>query len=106
MRKAIFFKLKPGSAEEYGRRHAALPDEMRAVLDEAGFRNYSIWRIEGFLFAYYELEDEDRSAAVLAASPVFQSWRNWMEDVVAVDADGTKEWPMELVFIHEGAEPR
>ena len=102
MRKAVFFKLKPGTAQEYKKRHDELPDAMRKVLDEAGFRNYSIWRIDDFLFAYWELDDEERAERVLGSSAVFRRWRDWMEDVVAVDAEGKKEWPMELMFFHEG----
>jgi len=102
MRKAIYFKLKPGAAEEYKRRHAQIPAEISAVLTEAGYRNYSIWRVDTFLFAYFEVEDEERAAQVLAASDVYARWRTWMEDVVEVDPDGQKEWPMELVFFHQG----
>jgi L-rhamnose mutarotase len=102
MRKAVFFRLKPGAAQEYRKRHDALPGAMRDVLDEAGFRNYSIWRVDDFLFAYWEVGDEGRATKVLQSSAVFRQWREWMEDVVAVDADGKKEWPMELMFLHEG----
>jgi L-rhamnose mutarotase len=101
-RKAVFFRLKPGAAEEYQRRHAVLPEAMRTVLDKAGFLDYSIWRIDDMLFACYELIDEERARLVLESSPVYKQWRFWMEDVVAVDDDGRKEWPMELVFLHEG----
>jgi len=102
MRKAVFFKLKPGAAQEYKKRHDNLPEAMCEVLDEAGFRNYSIWRIDDFLFAYWELDDEERAERVLRSSAVFRRWREWMEDVVAVDAEGKKEWPMELMFFHGG----
>jgi L-rhamnose mutarotase len=102
MRKAIFFRLKPGMAEEYKRRHDAIPEEMRAVLTEAGFKNYSIWRLDNLLVAYYELEDEEGASKILRSSHVYARWRDWMEDVVAIDDDGQKEWPMELVFLHEG----
>ncbi|MCE5256319.1 MAG: L-rhamnose mutarotase, partial [Spirochaetaceae bacterium] len=65
MRKALFFRLKPGAADEYARRHSAIPSEMRAVLTEAGYRNYSIWRKDDLLFAYFELENEEYAAKVL-----------------------------------------
>jgi L-rhamnose mutarotase len=102
MRKAVFFRLKPGMADEYKRRHDAMPEDMHTVLMEAGFKNYSIWRVDNLLFAYYELEDEERMSEVLRSSPVYARWRVWMEDVVALDRDGQKEWPMELMFLHGG----
>jgi len=101
VRKAIFFRLKPGAAAEYARRHAEIPEEMRVLLSEAGYRNYSIWRFEDRLFAYFELDDEGKASKILGSSEVYKKWRRWMEEVVAVDPDGEKEWPMELVFLHE-----
>jgi len=101
MRKVVYFRLKPGGVEEYKRRHDAIPAEMRAVLTEAGYRNYSIWRLGTMLVAYFEVENEDHATQIFAASEVYARWRAWMEDVVAVDPNGQKEWPMELVFLHE-----
>ena len=76
---------------------------MRDVLTEAGFRNYSIWNRGDMLFAYYEVDDEERMAGVLAASAVFAEWRAWMEEAVYVEpGTGRKEWPMEMVFYHAG----
>jgi L-rhamnose mutarotase len=101
MRKAVYFRLKSGAADEYKRRHATVPAEIEAVLTEAGYKNYSIWRIDNFLFAYFEVEDEEWASRVFAGSRAYARWRTWMEDVVEVNPDGQKEWPMELVFLHK-----
>ena len=101
MRKAIYFRLKPGAADEYKRRHAQIPPEMSMVLTEAGYKNYSIWRVDNLLFSYFEIDDEERASRVFAASEVYSRWRIWMEDFIEVNPNGQKEWPMELVFFHE-----
>ncbi len=104
MRKAVYFRLKPGMGEEYKRRHGNIPDEMRRLLSEAGLRNYSIWNWEDMLFAYYEVEDETRMERILQGSSIYHQWRKLMEDVILVDQDGQKEWMMKLMFLHEGDE--
>jgi len=102
MRKAIYFRLKPGAAEEYKKRHDHIPPEMSAVLTAAGYKNYSTWRVDNLLFAYFEVDDEERANRIFAASEVYSTWRSWMEDVIEITPKGQKEWPMELVFFHEG----
>jgi L-rhamnose mutarotase len=104
MRRAVFFRLKPGKGDEYRQCHAQLPADMRCVLNEAGLRNYSIWNHQDMLFGYYEVEDEGRMHRVLQSSEVYARWRTSMEAFVEIDAQGQKEWPMEIVFLHTGKE--
>lgn len=98
----IYFRLKPGKKEAYKAAHAAIWQEVSDVLDEAGIKNYSIWNLDDMLFAYYEVEDEAKMEQVLAGNEAYQRWRDWMEEFVYQDPDGTKEWPMEMVFYHKG----
>lgn len=103
VRKGIYFKLKPGARPGYVKAHEQIWPEMRRLLDEAGFRNYSIWNTEEKLFAYYELEDEVRTESILHNSSIYQKWRDQMEEYVYLDPQtGQKEWPMEMVFYHKG----
>lgn len=101
-RKGIFFKLRPGMKEEYARRHANAPQALIDTLRRAGIHDYTIWNHEDMLFACYQVEDEKRCEEVLAACPVYNKWREEMEQVVYVTpVTGQKEWPMERMFLME-----
>ena len=53
----------PGKLEEYIRRHEHLWPEMKAVLKEAGIRNYTIWNVGN------------------------ECWNAYMKDVMQMDMD-------------------
>ena len=55
--------LKPGMEEEYEKRHAQLWPEMKAMLEEKGVHNYSIYwdRDTNILFGYQEVHGESSS---------------------------------------------
>lgn len=102
-RVGIYFQLKEGAGEGYIRAHQNIWPQMREVLNEAGICNYSIWNLDEKLFAYYEVEDEKKMEAILSGSEVYAKWRELMEEFVYKEwVTGTKEWPMELVFFHQG----
>ena len=52
----------PGKLEEYIRRHDQIWPEMRAVLADAGIRNYTIWNVGNELFGYYECDSVEYAA--------------------------------------------
>lgn len=102
-RTGIFFKLKTGKKQDYIDVHHNIWPEVKEALDEAGICNYSIWNLGEMLFAYYEVEDEERMDRVLAGNEAYQRWRDFMEDFVYKEPlSGTKEWPMEMVFYNKG----
>lgn len=99
---AIFFKLKEGKAQGYKKMHDEIWPQMTEILDIAGFRNYTIWRKDDMLFAYYEIKDEQRAEIILSESSVYARWRECMEEFVWKDpVTGQKEWRMENMFTHE-----
>ncbi len=98
----IYFMLKAGAKNAYKEAHRMIWPEMRQVLDVAGIKNYSIWNLGEQLFAYYEVDDEEKMKTVLSESKVYKRWRDWMEEFVYQDENGTKEWPMEMVFYNKG----
>ena len=49
--------VKEGMLSEYRRRHDEIWPELKAVLKEAGIRNYTIWNVGSELFAYDEWEE-------------------------------------------------
>ena len=68
-------QVRPDRLDEYVRQHEAVwPDMLQAIAD-AGRRNYSLFlRDDGMLIGYYETDDDDASAAALAADPRTAAW--------------------------------
>ena len=88
LRKAFVMSVNPGQEAEYQRRHGPIWPELAAVLTAHGVHNYSIFLHPGThqLFAYVEIEDEARWAAV-AQTPVCQRWWKFMGDVMPSNPD-------------------
>ncbi len=81
-------RIADGQIEEYKRRHDAIWPEMKAVLKEAGIRNYTIWLSGQELFGYYECEQGVAYAArVQTESPVVQRWDAYMKDILIMEKD-------------------
>ena len=81
-------KIVDGAIDEYVRRHDALWDEMKKVLSEAGFVNYTIWNVGNELFGYYECEKGVEFAAKnQAESPIVDKWNEYMKDVMDMVMD-------------------
>ncbi|MDF3057274.1 MAG: rhaM [Rariglobus sp.] len=88
IRKAFVMSVNPGSEREYEHRHRPIWPELEAVLKAHGVHNYSIFfdAPTRTLFAYAEIEDEARWAAI-AATPECQKWWRHMGDVMPSNAD-------------------
>ena len=95
--------IKPGAIAEYERIHAAVWPEVLATIHACNIRNYSIFRYNNMLFAYFEYIGADLQAdmAKMAADPKTQEW--WtitdpMQDPMADRPPG--EWwaDMQEVF--------
>lgn len=80
--------VRPGHEAEYARRHQPIWEELAAVLKAHGVHNYSIFLHEETrqLFAYAEIEDEARWAAI-AQTEVCRRWWKHMGDVMPSNAD-------------------
>lgn len=68
--------IKTECIEEYERIHAAVwPEVLRAIRD-SNIRNYSIFRHQQLLFAYFEYHGDDFAGdmARMAADPKTQEW--------------------------------
>lgn len=88
IRKAFLMRLRPGSEAEYERRHNPIWPELEHVLREHGVRNYSIFLEprSNRLFAYAEIESEDRWASI-ARAEVCQRWWVAMSDLMLTNED-------------------
>ena len=81
-RVAFAMKLRPGAADEYRRRHAAVWPEMLAALRSAGCHNYSIYQRDDDLFGYFEVDDFARFRAMMDASEVNARWQAGMAALI------------------------
>ena len=88
IRKAFVMSVHPGAEAEYARRHQPIWPDLEAVLRAHGVHNYSIFLHEETrqLFAYAEIESEERWAAI-AATDVCRRWWRHMADVMPPEPD-------------------
>jgi L-rhamnose mutarotase len=69
-------RVKPESTEAYERLHAETWPGVLAAIAAANIRNYSIYRHDDVLFAYFEYigDDLDGDLARMAADPTIVEW--------------------------------
>jgi len=90
-------KIKDGCIEEYIRRHDQLPEDMKALLTEAGIVNYSIWNVGDKLIEYYECDIPEDERKAKPKTEVKLRWDEYMSDILVYNPDGTST-PLELMF--------
>ncbi|WP_410013569.1 L-rhamnose mutarotase [Sodalis sp. RH24] len=90
IRKAFVMQVNPDAHEEYRRRHNPIWPELEYTLKAHGAHHYSIFMDEErhLLFAYVEMESEQRWNEV-AATGVCQRWWRHMTDVMPANADNS-----------------
>ena len=88
LRKAFRMAIHPGQEAEYERRHRPIWEELEAVLVAHGVGRYSIFLDEATrdLFAYVEIEDEARWAAI-AETDVCRRWWRYMREIMPSNPD-------------------
>jgi L-rhamnose mutarotase len=93
---AFTMKIKPGSEEEYRRRHQQVWPELLADLKKAGCSRYSIY-VRGLdLFAYMEVEDFQRFLSAMAGSSASEQWEQYMSDILSREVDPATGFPSVL----------
>jgi L-rhamnose mutarotase len=97
---AFRMQLKPGTADEYRRRHDEIWPELADLLREAGIHDYSIFLDPetGALFATLKLR-ADSSRDALPSHPVMRRWWDHMADLMEVEpGNKPREWPLIPMF--------
>ena len=97
---AFRMKLKPGTTDEYRRRHDEIWPELSQLLHEAGIHDYSIFLDEEtlHLFAVLKLKPHNARES-LPQHPVMKRWWQYMADLMETHADNRpREWPLVPVF--------
>ncbi|GAB6099714.1 L-rhamnose mutarotase [Halanaerocella petrolearia] len=100
LRKAFIMKVDQDAHEEYKKRHDEIWPEMVDMLKEYGADNYSIFLDEetSKLFAYLEIEDEEKWAKS-SETEICQKWWTYMKDIMPTNPDNSpKSKNLELVF--------
>ncbi len=90
IRKAFVMSVHPGREDEYKRRHSPIWPELENLLRSHGVHNYSIFfeAESGRLFAYAEIEDEARWAAIAQTECCRRWWRS-MSELMPSNEDGS-----------------
>jgi L-rhamnose mutarotase len=88
IRKAFRMSVNPGFEDEYERRHTPIWQELEDTLLRHGVLTYSIFIDPDTrdLFAYAEIENEERWNAV-ASTPVCRRWWKHMREIMPSNAD-------------------
>jgi L-rhamnose mutarotase len=90
IRKAFRMWVGPDHQVEYVRRHNPIWPDLEQVLLEHGVRTYSIFLdpTTSELFAYAEIDSEERWASI-AATDVCRRWWETMREIMPSNADGS-----------------
>lgn len=103
LRKAFVMQVYPDCHETYQQRHSPIWPELEQTLKMHGAHHYSIFldAQRSLLFAYVEIESEERWAAV-AQSEVCQRWWASMRELMPSNADNSPvSQPLKPVFYLE-----
>ena len=98
----FLYRLKPGMGPEYDRAHKAVWPEILALLDEAGFCDYRIWRRGDLVVSSVRTRwGYDHAARISAASAIQRKWTTSMAHIFDEIADDNGEplW-LDPVFEH------
>jgi L-rhamnose mutarotase len=100
IRKAFRMSVHPGREAEYAGRHAPVWPELEDVLRSHGVRSYSIFLDPDTrdLFAYAEVESEERWAAIARTEVCRRWWRSMRELMPSNPDDSPASRALDEVF--------
>jgi L-rhamnose mutarotase len=82
-RTCFTFTIKPGTEQEYRRRHDEIWPEMVSALKASGISNYTLFLRDLEVIAYAECEPDAPTAfAKMAATDVDKRWAAWFEEII------------------------
>ncbi len=102
--KAFKMQLKPGTVEEYQRRHDELWPDLADALRGAGIFDYSIFLDEDTLSLFAVLKIRDGAPiADLPQQPVMKRWWDHMAPLMEVEpGNRPREWALPSMFYFAG----
>jgi L-rhamnose mutarotase len=83
-------KIKPGTAEEYKKRHDEIWPEIVQLLKKTGISEYSIFLDEdtNTLFAFQK-QSGGASSQDLGSEPIVRKWWDYMADIMVTNPDNS-----------------
>lgn len=82
------FEIRPGTEDEYKKRHDEIWPELVEVIKDSGFSNYSLFRRGTTITAYAEVAPDVATAfAKLGQSEANARWAKWFEDIIVALVD-------------------
>ena len=81
-RHAFLLRIRPGKIADYEQTHRHVWPELLQVLQEAGIRNYSIFRRDLDLFLYLEAEDFEAAWKKVERSDANRRWQEYMAPII------------------------
>lgn len=91
-------RIRPGMAEEYRRRHAAIWPELVAALLASGVVHYDIFLDAANLRAYGHMLRSRPPDPTRPEDPEILRWRAYMADVLEMDGELPRREPIEHGF--------
>ena len=77
------FEIRPGTEDEYKKRHDEIWPELVAAIKDAGISNYSLFRRGTTITGYAEIEPDAATAFTkLGTTDVNRRWAEWFEDII------------------------
>lgn len=100
IRKAFVMSLRVGNQAEYERRHNPIWPELEELLKDQGVWSYSIFvnRETDQLFAYVEIESEERWQQIAQSQVCQRWWENMKELMLTNDDDSPVTTNLDEVF--------
>lgn len=90
---ALHSVLAEGQEGAYEQAHAQIPEDLLAALQNAGVRDWTIWRSGRDLFHVVDAEDLVHAAEVIATDPADLRWQQTMAPLVeGFRTDGAGPW--------------
>ena len=94
------WRVKPGKADEYMRRHRTIWPELEQLLFDAGVTTYTIYAWGEVVFSHLETEDFDRLIERFERDPLVQRWEEYFADILEYpNADLATGWPERLTQV-------
>jgi L-rhamnose mutarotase len=98
MRYAFHLIIDKNKANEYDERHKNVWESLKAVIKEAGVKNYSIFRDGADVFGYWECENLEETIKKINNSVVNTQWQMYMSDIILTPPEKRMSSQMKEVF--------
>jgi len=93
--------VNPDRLDDYRAAHAAVWPELLLALQEAGWRNYSLFlRPDGLLIGFAEADDLATAQELVARTEVNDRWQAAMADLFADGARPDEAWELVPEVFH------